>query len=662
MTLRLIARFKVENFKNAKWIWHSAGAKPDEYAEFYETVEYGGGSCVMNISADSNYALYVNGSLAAFGQYADFPYDKVYDARDITSFMRRGKNVIAIRVWYYGIDFSSTYYPGEAGVIYSLFIGETEVLASSSRTLSRPSPAYVHHKSKTITWQLGLSFEYDAKEADAWLLGEPSEKHPFTPSYETGVAVKLRPRTCLPVEFGETCLGTSVPPDKCTPVSQNGVIFDLGKECVGFPCIDFVAEGEQKIVVAFGEHLEDGHVRAQVGGRDFTFIYHATEGRNYYMNPFRRCGCRYIELIPEGAISSVSVSLRTTVYPVNILPAPDALTPMQRKIYDACVYTLCCCMHEHYEDCPWREQALYAMDSRNQMLTGYYAFGEHIFPKANLELIAADNREDGLLSICYPIKRDLVIPSFSLHYVIACEEYLTHTGDLDFIRRIRPKLLSVLDVFLSRIGKDGLVAPIPGEGMWNFYEWIDGLDGRIASENGNTPVGAEPDVVLNSLLCYALSKMEKIDAALGKTNNYTEARKGLNTAINKSFFDTSRGVFKNRASSPAASELGNSLAILCGAANREARESIADAIISGRLDKATLSMKCFVYDALLILDRDKYKPYVLEVIERTYTPMIEYGGGTVWETELGAADFDNAGSLCHGWSAIPAYYYHKLLG
>ena len=26
----------------------------------------------------------------------------------------------------------------------------------------------------------------------------------------------------------------------------------------------------------------------------------------------------------------------------------------------------------------------------------------------------------------------------------------------------------------------------------------------------------------------------------------------------------------------------------------------------------------------------------------------------------GDADFENAGSLCHGWSAMPIYYYNKL--
>ena len=29
-------------------------------------------------------------------------------------------------------------------------------------------------------------------------------------------------------------------------------------------------------------------------------------------------------------------------------------------------------------------------------------------------------------------------------------------------------------------------------------------------------------------------------------------------------------------------------------------------------------------------------------------------------TYIGASAFDNAGSLCHGWSAVPVYYFHKF--
>ena len=39
--------------------------------------------------------------------------------------------------------------------------------------------------------------------------------------------------------------------------------------------------------------------------------------------------------------------------------------------------------------------------------------------------------------------------------------------------------------------------------------------------------------------------------------------------------------------------------------------------------------------------------------------MLRNGATTFWETEKGEADFDGAGSLCHGWSAIPLYVINK---
>jgi hypothetical protein len=52
----------------------------------------------------------------------------------------------------------------------------------------------------------------------------------------------------------------------------------------------------------------------------------------------------------------------------------------------------------------------------------------------------------------------------------------------------------------------------------------------------------------------------------------------------------------------------------------------------------------------------------LEDIDRRWGKMLEAGATTFWETEDGYKAFNGAGSLCHGWSAIPVYYYHILLG
>ena len=75
---------------------------------------------------------------------------------------------------------------------------------------------------------------------------------------------------------------------------------------------------------------------------------------------------------------------------------------------------------------------------------------------------------------------------------------------------------------------------------------------------------------------------------------------------------------------------------------------------------ASTSMRGFVFDALLKLNFFKYKPIILTWIRSTYYKMSRTG--SVWECEEGAKAFDNAGSLCHGWSALPIIYYNLFRG
>ncbi len=86
----------------------------------------------------------------------------------------------------------------------------------------------------------------------------------------------------------------------------------------------------------------------------------------------------------------------------------------------------------------------------------------------------------------------------------------------------------------------------------------------------------------------------------------------------------------------------------------------ADAADGVRIVPATFSMACFRYDALLAADREKYTPVILNEIDRDCGFMLDHGATTFWETMVGQADFGGAGSLCHGWSAMAAYYYDIL--
>lgn len=637
----------------SKWIWVNGTPEADTYGEFFDTFRYEGGKVTMDISADANYTLYINGVFVESGQYPDFPYHKVYEELDITAFCKEGENKVALVVWYYGnygCD-SLTHYPGVAGVRYEICANDAVLAASDANVVSRLSNTYENGRKKFITAQVGLGFAYDATKEDNWMNGELNG---FTDSTLVDLDIPLYERPVKKLNVLDRCAATLV------KTAENYALYDLGREEVGYLTLKVKSATQQTIKVCYGEHIVDGCVRWSIDGRDFSFDITVPAGETEYTNYFRRLGLRYLEVHSKAPLEIEYVSVLPTMYPLNRVEKHFD-DPTMQKIYDVSVRTMELCLHDHYEDCPWREQGLYAMDSRNQMLCGYYAFNEFTAPRASLKLMSLDNREDGLLSICYPSNMNLTIPSFSLHYFTQVYEYLKYSGDTAFAKEILPKLQSVMQAFLDRM-EDGMITRFLEWYHWNFYEWKDGLNGLDANGNRGTDGSVQFDGALNCLLSIALQNLQKICDIAEVSATYGEMAAALNARIHETLYDADRGLYTNRVGDKQYSELVNSLAILCGAATAEEAKFICEVMTSNHdMTPTSLSMVCFKYDALVQTDKERYTPYILENIKEKYTKMLDAGATSFWETEDGEADFGNAGSLCHGWSALPVYYYSTLL-
>ena len=209
-------------------------------------------------------------------------------------------------------------------------------------------------------------------------------------------------------------------------------------------------DADCEVLIGWGEHMDDQRVRTYVGGRNFAARYAAHKGCNRFMYELRRVGMRYITLFVNAKQFTLNYAgVRPVKYPLDMSPSFHTADALHSRIYDVCRDTLSACLHAHYEDCPWREQALYAMDSRNQMLCGYYAFGEYDMPRASLRLLALGQREDGLLELCAPARCYVTIPSFSLDFILALDEYLMFSGDRDFVREMLPVARRILDSMLA---------------------------------------------------------------------------------------------------------------------------------------------------------------------------------------------------------------------
>ena len=665
------------------WIWENTCPQADEYADFIDTFSYIGGTVDLRISADSDYAVFVNGQLAAFGQYHDFPHCKVADIHDITAFCSPGNNTVLITVWYYGVP-SSVYLPGKAGLFYEITAGDTIVAASSTQTLCRKDPNYLSHRNKIITEQLGQSFYFNAF----------AKEISWHRAVATGYDPVLHPRPIKLLELMPLCLGTVIGGNGSTHF-----LLDLGKEEVGFLELSLYSEVPQTILIAYGEYLTQGSVPRLIpygthlgegenpvlyGSRDFSVEYGAAPGENRYMNPFRRLGCRYLEVFCEKPIRLYDIGIRPTMYPVTEIPF-DAGSARRQQIYDTAVRTVRLWMHEHYEDCPWREQALYTMDSRNQMLCGYYAFAGTDYQRANLWLMAQDRRKDGFLSICTPSGTDLVIPSFCLHWYQAVLEYTLYSKDLTLAQEIWDKLCGLLHIFYRYFDAErGLLPIIPGAQYWNFYEW----SGSFLMGNDQLP--GSVDLILNCLFLRAIDIMTELAKMADLPFDLSEVAEPLRQQI-RNTFRRHDGLYYTDTEKTHISQLGCALAVLAGVADAADAKVICQVLagedpgfpvkmipidfcdltkVSDRIPAgddtpwvtpASFSMSAFVYDALLQVDRDRYKNFVLTDIDSRCGYMLDKGATTFWETMGGWRSFENAGSLCHGWSAMAVYYYHELL-
>lgn len=662
-------------FDTAKFIWRKKDPQPDDYAEFRFDLDYSGGERRLAVTCGSDYNIFVNGELRFFGQYPDYPEHRYYDVLPLGDALSIGRNTIDIVVWYYGTE-SAGHVVSDAYLAFEITDSDGNVAAVSDESvLSRTPAGYVRHKCKNVTSQIGLGWEYDAtlaagEFAPSFVLPTPVCEWNIRPIEKTvmGNLVEGREidsgyftytkRDERPAELMQRADFSS------SPEGTDGkyYMFDLGREYVGYPEISFTADSECDIMIGWGEHFNDG--RCRTATRNYDAGFHAKVGENHLLASLRRLGCRYMQVYVIGDDVRIgSIGVRPVTYPVSRLPAPENLSDLQKKIYDTCVYTLECCMHDHYEDCPWREQALYTLDSRNQMLCGYYAFvgGNYDFARASLKLISYGQRPDGILSLTFPTSIDSPIPYYSLAYFIQLDEYVKHSGDNTIIREVFPLLENMIMLFESRLTDDNILERF--KDCWNYYEWAETLDGGTGDSDADAPLAA--------FFVLALRAMSSICVSLGRGHSkYDALAERVRTAIGKMFYDEETKLFRTSLHSNAGKYaiLTNAVCLLCGAADEYEKANILEILAhngAGSLPLCvvpnTLSMNSFRFDALLSVDREKYAPVILSEIDRDYKFMLDAGATTFWETLKGADDMWYSASLCHGWSALPIYYYHILL-
>ncbi|MEX2207818.1 MAG: alpha-L-rhamnosidase C-terminal domain-containing protein, partial [Myxococcota bacterium] len=397
-------------------------------------------------------------------------------------------------------------------------------------------------------------------------------------------------------------------------------------------------------------------------------VYSARPGPQRF-EAFEWTAVRWLQVTVRNAPEGVRirhVGALETRYPVERRGAFECSDPFLNELWKIGRTTLELCMHDGWEDCPGREQRQWLGDATVEMLVAQAAFGPSANPlnRKFLEQAAESQRPDGLTQMFAPGDHGvdgLLIPDWTLQWILNAELHWRYAGDLDTVERIFPAIERALAWFERQIGPNDLVANLP---YWHFMDWSAvGRAGEAAT--------------LNAQLAGALRAAARMARALESARaarKYDALAERIASALSRRHWDERRGVYvdcvdpASGAQDPRVSQHANAALILWDVAPPARWASMVRYIgdptrivftaappiaptgepfdAEHDVVLANTFYSHFVYRALAKAGRFDA---VLRLVRERYGDMLARGATTLWES------FAPTASLCHGFSATPVF-------
>ncbi|MCK4887967.1 MAG: alpha-L-rhamnosidase N-terminal domain-containing protein [Planctomycetes bacterium] len=436
-----------------------------------------------HIFADSRYILWINGQYVDRGPCRFDPQRPEYDTLDVSKFLKRGKNTIAILVQ---TNVQNTmkmmqHHPGlsvklEVSIDFCNHLWVTSTNSSWKYSTS-------NRFAKVNSWWSGIMDKIDASnEQDDWIKPEFDDsnwKHAV--KIDGDMWGKFYPRT-LPL-LRETNLEnakivyvktqgneskTEKPLADNLPIELTGpaeIIIDMGILKLAYWDIDFETDKGTSFNVLTCQKYADGKTSLEY----INCSYKAKQGRQNYMST-DTYGYRYFKLIlPKGKIKIHNIKFTSRQYPTKIIAKFQCEIPMLNKLWDKITETSITLSEDGYVDSAerseWVGDGRVQYDITRTCSSTEGADGKNIYCdprliKNMIRHIAQSLQPDGRLKAHHPSNR------WDLHWYIEDESclwmellrmYYNNTGDIDFVEEVWPAVTGQLRWYLNHKNNSGLI-------------------------------------------------------------------------------------------------------------------------------------------------------------------------------------------------------------
>lgn len=601
----------------------SMPARPNQWIAFRKDIDLKEkpAEAVARIAADSKYWLWINGRpvISEGGlKRGPTPADSYCDEVDISRFLKKGNNSIAVLLWHFGKSGFSHIDSGQAQLIFDCpAIG----LESDSTWRCRIHPAYLTAEpnpnyrlpesnilfdaNKDLgNWQTGDTEDFSAAVTVPSSLGE-LRKRPI-PQWKNSKARKAK----FTIRRGENC---------------DTVAASLPYNMQMFPRVElYDPEGGQKVFIQT-DNVNGGSepcIRAE---------YITVKGNQSYENPGWMNG-HQIHVITPKSVKVKSVGYRETGYDTEFAGKFVCDDPFFNRFWQKGLRTLYVNMRDTWYDCPDRERAQWWGDATLLMAESAYTLSrsaDALSRKAIHELCGWQ-REDGTLHSPVPGNYKHELPSQMLASIgpYGFWDYYMNTGDVETVRFAYPYVKKYLDSW--KFEASGLTAEHAGG--WNWGDW-----------------GTDKDTRLIQAAWYYLAMESAIKMAVicddgAAIPSYEARREGIRKAFNESCWTGE--AYRHPEYKDSTDDRVAALAIVSGIAGEDKYPALYGFL--RKTEHASPYMEKYVMEALF---RMGHGDYAMERVKRRFSKMVEdpyYT--TLWEGWGIGAEGYGGGTVNHAWS------------
>ena len=602
--------------------------------------------CVAYITADDYYKLYVNGKYVCEGPAQSYHFSYWYNCIDISSYLVKGNNTIAVHLYYNGFS-SRAYQSGDMRMGMMMQIEQCKEV--------------IHITDNT--WKYQISKAYDKgdfvgggnrptvyENFDARLWDEDWTSPDYNDSAWENCVVNYSDDHILFEQPTPLCDVYPIEPATITDFPDGSKLIDFGHTVTGYLIATFTGNSGDVVEIRYAEELtEDGHARYVMRCDSiYRETYALSDRLEDNLCTYDYKGFRYIELIPTGSAKVIKVGALQKNYPFDEKSCEfKCSNDLLKKIWDMCKLTIKVGSQEHYIDCPTREKGQYTADARITSNGQAYLIGDYRQMKKSLIDFALSSYVcPGLLAVA-PGTLMQEIAEYSLSFPELVLKYYYFSADKEFLESMYDVLQNQIFHFKKFENEKGLLFNVNDK--WNIVDWPESFRDDYDFDLSE-PCGDGCHNSVNAYYGMFIRAISQIEDFLGKEHTYEYGR--FAQAFNEVFFDSSKGLYRDAVGSEHHSFPASMLPLYAGLVSYENKPFLIEYL-------KMRGMVCGVYSSYYFLkalaaNGEYYEVYQLLTSQKknSWGNMLKDGATTCIE----AWDLDNVKnniSMCHPWAASP---------